>query len=83
MTMPTRWGQSLADLERAFVEETHEDRVRRDSLRRRAVMRSRQRNLQRVHKRGTARFVLLVLALIATAAIVTIAMFQTLYVVMG
>jgi hypothetical protein len=36
-----------------------------------------------VHKRGTLRFVLLVLMLIATAVIVTVAMFKTLYVVMG
>jgi len=41
------------------------------------------RQIERVHKHGTARFVLLVLALIATAVIVTIAMFQTLYLVMG
>jgi hypothetical protein len=75
--------QSLDEFERAFAEETHVDRVRRESLRRRAVLRARQRNLERVHKRGTARFVVLVLMLIATAVIVTIAMFQTLYVVMG
>ncbi len=75
--------QSPDEFERAFVEETHVDRVRRESLRRKAVLRSRQRNLAKVHKRGTARFVVLVLMLIATAVIVTIAMFQTLYVVMG
>jgi membrane glycosyltransferase len=81
--MATRMRQTLADFERAFHDETHEDRVRRESLRRQAVLRSRQRNLERVHKRGTARFVVLVLMLIATAVIVTVAMFQTLYVVMG
>ena len=75
--------QSLDEFEQAFVEETHVDRVRRESLRRKAALRARQRNLERVHKRGTARFVVLVLMLIATAVIVTIAMFQTLYVVMG
>lgn len=75
--------QSLDEFERAFVEETHVDRVRRESLRRKAVLRARQRNLERVHKRGTARFILLVLTLIATAVIVTVAMFQTLYIVMG
>jgi hypothetical protein len=81
--MATRMRQTLADFERAFRDETHEDRVRRESLRRQAVLRSRQRNLEKVHKRGTARFIVLVLMLIATAVIVTIAMFQTLYVVMG
>jgi membrane glycosyltransferase len=75
--------QSLDEFEQAFVEETHVDRVRRESLRRKATLRARQRNLERVHKRGTARFVVLVLMLIATAVIVTIAMFQTLYIVMG
>jgi hypothetical protein len=81
--MATRMRQSLDEFEAAFVEETHVDRVRRESLRRRAVLRARQRNLERVHKRGTARFVVLVLMLIATAVIVTVAMFQTLYIVMG
>ena len=75
--------QSLDEFERAFAEQTYVDRVRRESLRRKAVMRSRQRNLERVHKRGTARFIVLVLMLIATAVVVTIAMFQTLYIVMG
>jgi membrane glycosyltransferase len=75
--------QSLAEFERAFHEETHEDRVRRESLRRKAVIRAQQRRIERTHKHGTARFVVLVLMLIATAVIVTIAMFQTLYVVMG
>lgn len=75
--------QSLAEFERAFHEETHEDRVRRESLRRRAIMRAQQRRIERTHKHGTARFCVLVLVLIATAVIVTIAMFQTLYVVMG
>ncbi|HTN25197.1 MAG TPA: hypothetical protein VL120_14495 [Solirubrobacteraceae bacterium] len=81
--MATRMRQSLDEFEQAFVEETHVDRVRRESLRRKAALRARQRNLERVHKRGTARFIVLVLVLIATAVIVTIAMFQTLYIVMG
>jgi len=75
--------QSLDEIEQAFVEKTDEDRVRRETLRRRAIIRSQQRQLQRVHKRGTARFVVLWLVLIATAVIVTIAMFKTLSVVMG
>jgi predicted nucleic acid-binding Zn ribbon protein len=81
--MATRMRQTLDEFERAFVEETHSDRVRRESLRRRAVLRARQRSIERQHKRGTARFVMLVLALIATAVVVTIVMFQTLYLVMG
>ncbi len=81
--MATRMRQSLAEFERAFHEETNEDRVRRESLRRKAVMRAQQRRIERTHKHGTARFVVLVLVLIATAVVVTIAMFKTLYVVMG
>jgi membrane glycosyltransferase len=81
--MATKMRQSLDEFERAFVEETHTDRVRRESLRRKAVLRSRQRNLEKVHKRGTARFIMLVLMIIATAVVVTIAMFQTLAYVMG
>jgi membrane glycosyltransferase len=81
--MAAKMRQSLDEFERAFLEETHVDRVRRESLRRKAVLRSRQRSLEKVHKRGTARFVMLVLMIIATAVIVTIAMFQTLAYVMG
>jgi hypothetical protein len=75
--------QTLDDFEQAFVEETYEDRARRDSLRRRAVLRAQNRELERVHKHGTLRFIALVLVLLLTAAIVTVAMFRTLYVVMG
>ena len=81
--MATKLRQSLDEFERAFVEETHSDRARRESLRRKAILRARQRNLEKVHKRGTARFVMLVLMIIATAVIVTIVMFQTLAYVMG
>ena len=75
--------QSIAQLERAFIEESQADRQRREALRRLAALRSRQRQIDRVHKHSTMRFVALVLALIATAVIVTVAMFQTLYIVMG
>lgn len=75
--------QSLAQLEQAFSEEIALDRNRRQRLRETAATRSRQRRLERVHKRGSWRFGLLVLTLIATAVIVTIAMFETLSYVMG
>jgi len=75
--------QSLADLESAFYEEAEEDRMRRERLRRTAVKRTRQRELDRVHKRGSMRFALLVLVLVGTAVLVTVAMFQALYYVMG
>ena len=75
--------QSLDEIEQALIEKTHAERARRDSVRRRAIIRAQQRKLERVHKRGTARFIVLWLVLIATAVIVTIVMFKTLYVVMG
>ena len=80
---PMRMRQSLAEIEEAFVEEIEEDRERRERLARRAEQRARQRHIERVHKHGSMRFALLVLTLIATAVVVTIAMFQTLYYVMG
>jgi hypothetical protein len=78
-----RMRQSIAELERAFVEEITEDRERRDALRRAAAVRSRQRHIERQRKLGSTRFVALALVLVATAVLVTVAMFETLYVVMG
>ncbi len=78
-----RMRQSLADIESAFTEEIEEDRLRREYVQRQAVRRTHQRQLDRVHKRGSVRFFLLVLTLLATAAIVTVVMFQALYWVMG
>ncbi len=75
--------QSLAQLERAFIEESQVDRQRREALRRQAALRSRKRQIEKVQKHSTMRFIALVLTLIATAVIVTIAMFQTLAYVMG
>jgi hypothetical protein len=59
------------------------DRSRRENLRRRAVHRSRKRSYEREQRRSSVRFWLLVLSLIATAVIVTAAMFETLYYLLG
>jgi hypothetical protein len=75
--------QSLAEWERAFGREASLDRRRRDALRRTAEQRALKREVERRHKRGSVRFVMLVLALILTAAIVTVAMFRTLYLLLG
>lgn len=75
--------QSLAQFEQAFYEESALDRSRRERLANTAQHRARQRQLQKIHKRGSIRFALLVLSLVATAVVVTIAMFETLYRVMG
>ncbi len=78
-----RMRQSLAEIEEAFVEEIEDDRDRRERLARRAEQRTRRRRIERTHKHGSMRFAVLVLTLITTAIAVTIAMFQTLYYVMG
>jgi hypothetical protein len=78
-----RMRQSLAQFEAAFHEEAAESRVRREHLRSEAVKRSRARRAERVEKHGTLRFIALVLAIIATSVIVTIAMFETLALVVG
>jgi membrane glycosyltransferase len=78
-----RMRQSLADIEAAFVEEIESDRERRERLQQQAIRRTQVRHRERVHKQGSLRFWLVLLTLIATAVIVTIAMFETLYYVMG
>ena len=75
--------QSLAEWERAFVKEISLDRHRRASLRRTAEQRTAKRDLDKRHKRGSFRFAVLVLTLIATAVVVTVAMFRTLYLLLG
>ncbi|HEY4916472.1 MAG TPA: hypothetical protein VIH92_06165 [Solirubrobacteraceae bacterium] len=75
--------QSLADWEQAFVKEVTLDRHRRDSLRRTSEQRAFKRDLEKRHKRGSLRFALLVLTLIATVVIVAVVMFRTLYLLLG
>ena len=77
--MTQRLMRSDAELEQAFAQEISLERERRHSLLRSAERRSRKRAVQRTHKRGSLRFAMLVTTLIATAAIVTVAMFASLY----
>jgi hypothetical protein len=81
--MAMKMRQSLAEWERAFVKEITLDRRRRASLARTAERRARKREAERRHKRGSVRFVLLVLTLITTAVVVTVVMFRTLYLLLG
>ena len=78
-----RMRQSLAEIEATFFEEFEEEQQRAERQRLEAERRTRQRQLARTHKRGSMRFGLLYLILVATAVLVTIAMFETLYYVMG
>jgi len=75
--------QSLAELEQEFRHEVQLDRRRQDNMRRRAVSRTRKRRRARERKRSSLRFWLLVTTLIGTAVVVTIAMFETLYYLLG
>jgi hypothetical protein len=77
--MAMKMRQSLAQLEQEFRHETQLDRSRRETLRRHAVRRSRLRTHERARKRSSTRYWVLILSLILTAAIVTVAMFETLY----
>ena len=81
--MAMKMRQSLAQLEQQFRHEAQLDRSRRETLRRHAVRRSRQRTRQRAVKRSSMRYWLLVLTLVATAVIVTAAMFETLYLLLS
>jgi hypothetical protein len=78
-----RMRQSIAEIEEAFFEEIEEDRERQERLRRHAEQRLRRRRAVKQHRQGSMRFAFVLLTLIATAVIVTIVMFRTLYVVMG
>jgi hypothetical protein len=81
--MAMKMRQSLAQLEQEFRHEAQLDRSRRESLRRHAVLRSRKRTHLKERKRSSMRYWVLVLSLIATAVIVTVVMFETLYYLLG
>jgi cell division septal protein FtsQ len=75
--------QSLAQFEAAFREEAADSVARRERLRREAVIRSRERRVERVQKQGTTRFVLLCLTILLTSVVVTVVMFQALALIAG
>ena len=83
MARPARMRRSYAEFEAALAEQTVEDRQRAERLRRDAAARSRQRRRDRVRKAGTARYLLLIAAIIGTTVVVTMVMFQVLAAVMG
>jgi hypothetical protein len=78
-----RMRQSLGEFEAAFRAEAEESVVRRESLRKEAAQRSRVRRYERVQRQGTLRFLGLALAIVATAVVVTIVMFETLALLVG
>jgi anti-sigma factor RsiW len=78
-----RMRRSYAEFEAALAEQTVEERQRAERLRREAAARSRERRRERTRKAGTARFLLPITSIVATAVIVTIVMFQVLAAVMS
>jgi hypothetical protein len=81
--MAMKMRQSLAQWEQDFHQEAELDRDRREALRREAVRRSRKRTHARARKRSSMRYWVLVLTLVATAVIVTGAMFESLYLLLS
>ena len=77
--MAMKMRQSLAQFEREFLHETQRDRTRAVQVRRDVVVRSRKRSWERNRKRSSMRFWVLALSLVATAILVTVAMFASLY----
>ena len=75
--------QSLAELEQEFRHEMQLESGRSELLWKRANSRTRKRTRERRRKRSSMRFWVLVISLIATAVAVTIAMFETLYYLLG
>jgi len=81
--MAMKMRQSLAEIEQEFRHEIQLDRRRSQLQQKRAASRSRKRWRAREKKRSSVRYWVLVTSLIGTAVIVTIAMFETLYYLLG
>jgi hypothetical protein len=75
--------QSLAQLEQEFLYEAQLGQRQKEQFQRHAEIRSRQRWHARERRRSSVRFYVLTLSLVATAVIVTVAMFVTLYLLLS
>ena len=78
-----RMHQPIAEFDDALREEIAIDRAVAQARIHQAQVRTRRRRVEKSKKHGTLRFWALCLLLVATAVGVTVAMFQTLYIVMG
>ena len=78
-----RMSQTIDDFESALAEQLEHERQVAEHRVRQATVRTRRRHIERQNRNSTMRFAALVLTLLATAILVTIAMFQALYMVMG
>jgi anti-sigma-K factor RskA len=78
-----RMRQSLAALEEQFRQDMEDEQAASEHQRRHAVRRTRTRRREKEKKRSSLRFWLLVASLVLTAVAVTVAMFYTLYELLG
>jgi hypothetical protein len=78
-----RMRQSMAQLEEEFRQQIVQERMDSKRLQRDVHVRSRKRNIMRQKKRSSMRYWVLVAAIVATAVGVTVAMFETLYLLLG
>ena len=81
--MALKMRQSLATFEADFREQMAEERTRAARQLRQAAVRTRKRTIERRKKRSSMRFWILASSLLATAIAVTVAMFETIYWLLG
>jgi membrane glycosyltransferase len=81
--MAMKMRQSLAEIEEEFRDSMQREQTRSERIRRSAVQRTRERHITKAKKRSSMRYWMLVLSLVATAVAVTVAMFETLYTLLG
>ena len=81
--MALKMRQSMTQLEEEFRQQVVQERMDSKRLQRDVHVRSRKRNITRQRKRSSVRYWVLVLTILATAVGVTVAMFETLYLLLG
>lgn len=75
--------QSLVEFERAFADQIKAERQAALRVHDKVAHRAMQRELDTINRRGTLRFLGLILTLGLTAIIVTMVMFKALYLILG
>jgi anti-sigma-K factor RskA len=81
--MSMKMRQSMSQFEAAFEHQKALESRRRSQLRKRAIVRSKVRRVHRSRQDGKVRFSVLAVALTATVAVVTVAMFEALTMLAG
>ena len=81
--MAMKMRQSMTQFEAAFEHQKALEARRRSQLRQRAIVRSKARRVRRSRQDGKVRFSVLAIALTATVAVVTVAMFEALTMLAG